>query len=86
MEIIIGPVVSLIVQLLKQRFTSQWQTLGILLVLSLAAAGLYTVLEAVGYWETIANILVMAEPSTPSSFSCLRANSAKSDRTEDLIV
>lgn len=60
MELIIGAVVSLIVQGLKQKATSQWQTLGVLLVLSIAAAGLYAVFVAVGYWETIANILITA--------------------------
>jgi hypothetical protein len=28
--------------------------------LALAAAGLYTVLVSVGYWETVANILIIA--------------------------
>ncbi|RTE90669.1 hypothetical protein [Bradyrhizobium sp. LVM 105] len=60
MELLIGAAVSLIVQGLKQKATSQWQTLGILLVLSIATAGLYCTLIAVGYWETIANILVTA--------------------------
>ena len=60
MEIIIGALVSLIVQGLKQKATSQWQTLGVLLLLSVAAAGLYTVFVAGGYWETIANILIVA--------------------------
>jgi hypothetical protein len=60
MEIIIGTIVSLIVQGLKQKATSQWQTLGVLLVLSIAAAGLYVVFVSVGYWETIANVLIVA--------------------------
>jgi hypothetical protein len=60
MEIIIGAAVSLIVQLLKQKFTSQWQTLAFLLVLSIGAAGLYTVFVAVDYWATTANILIIA--------------------------
>lgn len=60
MEIIIAAAVSLIIQWFKQKLTSEWQTLAALFVLSLAAAGAYAVLVSVGYWETVANILVIA--------------------------
>jgi hypothetical protein len=60
MEIIIGAIVSLIVQSLKSRFASQYATLAILAVLSLAAAGIYTVLLNTGYWEAVYGILVTA--------------------------
>ena len=61
MEIIVGAGVSLLVEWLKARFgTSEWKTLGILLVLCLVVAFGYTYLVAVGYWETFASILVLA--------------------------
>jgi hypothetical protein len=60
MEIIIGAVVSLIVQWAKQKFTSEWQTLGFLLIISMGAAGLYAALVAVGYWQTIASVIMTA--------------------------
>lgn len=60
MEIIIGAAVSLLVQWIKQKTTNQIETLLVLLAVSLGAAGLYCALVAVGYWETIAKILVIA--------------------------
>jgi hypothetical protein len=60
MEIFIGAIVSLIVQLLKSKSTGQYATLAILAVLSLAAAGIYTVLVNTGYWEAVYGILVTA--------------------------
>jgi hypothetical protein len=59
MEIIIGAIVSLIVQFVKGK-NSQYVTLAILAVLSLAAAGLYTVLVDTGYWDAVYGILVTA--------------------------
>lgn len=60
MTLLIGAVVSILVQFLKQKVTSQWETLAILVAISLAAAGIYTALVAVGYWETVSGVLVMA--------------------------
>jgi hypothetical protein len=60
MEIILGAAVSLILQWLKQTFTSQWQTLSFLVILCLGAAGIYTVLVSAGYWETVGNVLIIA--------------------------
>lgn len=60
MEILIGAFVSLIVQAVKNRAGSQYATLAVLGVLSLGAAGLYTALVAVGYWETVYQVLLTA--------------------------
>ena len=60
MTIIIGAAVSLLVQWIKQKATSQVETLLVLLAISLGAAGLYCALVAVGYWETVANVLIIA--------------------------
>ena len=58
--IIISAAVSLLVQWIKQKTTNQLETLLVLLAISLAAAGLYCALVAVGYWETVANVLLIA--------------------------
>ena len=60
MEIFIGAAVSLFVQWAKQKTTNEWETLLILLAISLAAAGLYSTLVYVGYWDTVAHILLVA--------------------------
>jgi hypothetical protein len=60
MTIFIGAAVSLLVQWVKQKATSQVETLLILLGISLAAAGIYCALVAVGYWETVAHVLLIA--------------------------
>lgn len=60
MTIIIGAAVSLLVQWIKQKTTNQLETLLVLLGVSLGAAGLYCALVAVGYWETVANVLIIA--------------------------
>ena len=60
MEIFIGAAVSVFVQWVKQKSTSQLETLLILLAVSLGAAGIYAALVAVGYWTTVASILVYA--------------------------
>ena len=56
MTIIIGAAVSLLVQLIKQKAASEVETLLILL----GAAGLYCAFVAAGYWETVANVLIIA--------------------------
>lgn len=60
MEIIVGALVSLITQVLKQYSSSTYLTMGIVLVLSLIGAGVYTALVSAGYWQSFANILVLA--------------------------
>lgn len=61
MEVIIGALVSLIVEVLKKQFgTSEYKTLGVLLVISLVAAAAYTYLVTAGYWQTVASVLVLA--------------------------
>ena len=47
-------------QWIKQKATNQVETLLVLLAISLGAAGLYCALVAVGYWETVANVLIIA--------------------------
>lgn len=60
MDIIIGAIVSLIVQWLKPRVGGEYATLGLLAVLCLAAAGIYTALVALGYWDAFYRVLVTA--------------------------
>jgi hypothetical protein len=61
MLIIIGSAVSLLVQWLKEQFgTQEYKTLGVLIVVSLVAAFIYTYLVAAGYWQTVAQVLVVA--------------------------
>lgn len=60
MEIILGAAVSLLVQWLKSYGKNQWHSLAILLVVSLSASSLYTVLVATGYWQTVGMVLVTA--------------------------
>jgi len=61
MEVILGAAVSLLVQWLKVKFgTTEWKTLVVLLVVSLIAAFIYTYLVAVGYWQTLTSILILA--------------------------
>lgn len=58
---IIGAGVSLLVQWLKTITNlSEYATLAVLFVISLIAAAVYTALQAAGYWETVASILVLA--------------------------
>ncbi len=58
MELLIGAVVSLLVQALKQK--SEWHALAIVALLSFVAAGLYNALVAAGYWETVLQVLLTA--------------------------
>lgn len=60
MTIIIGAIVSLLVQWLKQWSKNEWTTLLAVLVLSLAGAAIYTLLVNTGYWELFSGILVTA--------------------------
>ncbi len=61
MTIIIGAAVSLFVQYIKNVLKfGEYQTLGAVLVLSLAAAGVYTTLVNLGLWEAFGTVLVTA--------------------------
>ena len=60
MEILFPVAVSLLAQWLKKFSPNEWATLGIVAVLSLVAAGVYTYLESSGYWQAFLNILVVA--------------------------
>ncbi len=61
MEIIIGSAVSLFVQWMKNRLrTTEYGTMGITLLVSLAAAGVYTFLVDAGLWEEVAKVLIVA--------------------------
>ena len=61
MEIIVGAAVSLLVQWLKGKFqTSEYMTLLVLLLVSIAGAAVYTYFVNVGIWEAVANVLVLA--------------------------
>ena len=86
MEIIIGAGVSLLLQWVKQKFTSQGQTLGFLLLLCLAAAGIYTVLVEVGYWETVAHILILAGAFYTFIIQRFEGEKLPEDRTDELAI
>jgi hypothetical protein len=58
MEILIGAIVSLIVQAVKGK--GEYTTLAILVGLSLAASGVYTALVYTGFWDTVYQVLVTA--------------------------
>lgn len=61
MEVIIGAVVSLFVQGVKKYFgTNEWVTLAVVACASLAAAAVYTGLQAYGFWDSFAHILEVA--------------------------
>lgn len=61
MEIIFGAVTALLVQALKKwGHTRSWVTMAAVVLISLSAAGIYTWLKSNGYWESFANILVIA--------------------------
>jgi hypothetical protein len=60
MEILIGATVSVLMQLLKSKVTGEYWRLALLVLLCLAAAAGYVTLVAVGYWETVAGILMTA--------------------------
>lgn len=61
LEIVLGSIVSLLIEYIKtQTNIKGWQTLGALFVVSLIAAACYTYLVAVGYWATVAQVLITA--------------------------
>ncbi len=61
MEIIIGSVVSLLVQFIKSKLgTTEYATLGVVLITSLAAAGVYSAMVHAGLWDSLVGILTTA--------------------------
>ena len=61
MEIILGVVISGLVQWLKNKYkTSEYLTLILLIGVALGGSVLYTWLSSAGYWEAVYNILVTA--------------------------
>lgn len=61
MEIIVGAGVSLLIEWLKSKMNlGEYKTLFALVLVSVVAAAGYTYLVSVGYWETVANVLVLA--------------------------
>lgn len=60
MEILIGAVVSVLMQFIKSKFGGEYVKLAILIILCLGAAGIYTALTLTGYWQTVATVLTNA--------------------------
>lgn len=61
MEIILGALVSLVSQTSKKIFgTGEYKTLATVVGLSLASAGVYTLLSSNGYWESVQQVLMTA--------------------------
>ena len=61
MEIILGAAVSIVVQIIKQvAGTKKWITLLIVLILSLIAAIVYSILSVSVVWDKILPILITA--------------------------
>jgi hypothetical protein len=61
MEYLFGVIVSLLVKYLKEKFGTDGKTTALLLIgISIASAGAYVLLVSIGYWETLAQILIVA--------------------------
>lgn len=61
MEIIIGALVSLIVQFIKNKFgTSEYQTLAAVLLVSFVGAATYVLLADTSFWPVIMQVVVVA--------------------------
>lgn len=61
MEIILSAAVSFLVQFLKNKAKlGEYQTLGVLVALSLVAAVIYDRLVVLGYWQSVAAVLILA--------------------------
>lgn len=77
MDVILGVVVSLLVQGIKKYFgTDQYITLVAVAVLSLGGALIFTGIQAVGFWPSFAHILEVA--GAFYAFIILRFNGATS--------
>jgi hypothetical protein len=61
MQVIIGAVVSLLVQWVKQHpffsANNNWYTLALVLFISLLGAAFYQIVWAGGYWDTLVTVL-----------------------------
>ena len=61
MDIFVGAIVSLVVELIKKiTGAKDWLATLILIITSIVAAGLYSYLLAVGLWDKVVPILVSA--------------------------
>lgn len=61
MEILVGVLVSIVVQIIKKYFkTGSWQSWGIALVLSVAGAAIYTMVVDTPIWPVILSTLTTA--------------------------
>jgi len=61
MELILGSVVSLIVQYIKTKYPSNAaMTMALVLALSVATAGLFHLIVGLGMWEGVKDILITA--------------------------
>jgi hypothetical protein len=61
MELLIGALVSGLVQLVKKYFgTTTWLTYLVLATISLLAAAVYYVVTKLGYWEIVYQIVLSA--------------------------
>lgn len=61
MELLIGALVSGLVEIIKKKFGSvTWLTYFIIAILSLIAAGVYQTISYFGYWEIVYKIVLSA--------------------------
>ena len=61
MEYVLGVLASLLVQAIKLRLGSkEYETLGILVGVSVVFAAFFTLFSHLGYWEVIRDILITA--------------------------
>lgn len=61
MEIILGAAASVLVQVLKNTFkTSEYATLGVLLLVSFGLAALYSALVSFDLWDMMYDVLLYA--------------------------
>jgi len=61
MELILGAVVSILVQGIKKVLgTSEYVTLATVLALSILGAVVYSTLEFLGFWDTFMQVLMTA--------------------------
>lgn len=57
MEIILGAITSVLVQIIKKYFdTSSWQSWGIAVLISFVIAILYTFIQGTSFWPTLVQI------------------------------
>ena len=51
---------SVSMQLIKSKVPGEYARIAVVVLMSLATAGMYTALVATGYWESVVNILISA--------------------------